>query len=282
LRPRPTRPRSWCSCASPKRSAFSTIISVAFATSTPTSTTVVDTSTCVSPPRSAPSRPGAPRSRAARAEIDARVRQRRGDPLRRLARRAQVALLRLLDQRVDDVGLLAARDRLLQQAQHLAPLARAREQRAHRQPPGGQLVEHGQIEIAVQRHRERARDRRRGHHEHVRLRAVVARAAQRRALAHAEAVLLVHHDEARGCGTPPCPGAARACPTATSISPAASSLRIRSAWPGAADAGEQLDAQAAAADEPGAACGSAAPRAARSARAARSGVRTPRPPTAAR
>ena len=113
LRPRPTRPRSWCSCASPKRSAFSTIISVAFATSTPTSTTVVDTSTCVSPDskraiaawRAAVS--SRPCTRSTRA-----LRQRRGDPLRRLARRAQVALLRLLDQRIDHVGLLAARDRL--------------------------------------------------------------------------------------------------------------------------------------------------------------------------
>ena len=39
--PRPTRPRSWWSWASPKRSAPSMIISVASGTSTPTSTTVV-------------------------------------------------------------------------------------------------------------------------------------------------------------------------------------------------------------------------------------------------
>ena len=47
--PRPTRPRSWWSCARPKRSACSTTISVAFGTSTPTSITVVETRTCVSP-----------------------------------------------------------------------------------------------------------------------------------------------------------------------------------------------------------------------------------------
>ena len=47
--PRPTRPRSWCSCESPKRSAFSTIISEALGTFTPTSMTVVETSTSVSP-----------------------------------------------------------------------------------------------------------------------------------------------------------------------------------------------------------------------------------------
>src|SRR5207244_1400322 len=47
--PRPTRPRNWCSCASPKRSAPSIIITVAFGTSTPTSTTAVATNTWISP-----------------------------------------------------------------------------------------------------------------------------------------------------------------------------------------------------------------------------------------
>ena len=37
--PRPTRPRSWCSCDSPKRSAFSITITEAFGTLTPTSIT---------------------------------------------------------------------------------------------------------------------------------------------------------------------------------------------------------------------------------------------------
>lgn len=51
--PRPTRPRSWCSCASPKRSACSMTISDAFGTSTPTSMTVVATSRSISPSRNA-------------------------------------------------------------------------------------------------------------------------------------------------------------------------------------------------------------------------------------
>ena len=46
--PLPTRPRSWWSCARPKRSAFSITITVAFGTSTPTSTTVVETNTWIS------------------------------------------------------------------------------------------------------------------------------------------------------------------------------------------------------------------------------------------
>ena len=44
--PRPTRPRSWCSWDNPYRSAFSMSIITALGTSTPTSTTVVATSTC--------------------------------------------------------------------------------------------------------------------------------------------------------------------------------------------------------------------------------------------
>ena len=48
--PRPTRPRSWCSCDRPKRSACSITISDALGTSTPTSITVVATSTLHSLP----------------------------------------------------------------------------------------------------------------------------------------------------------------------------------------------------------------------------------------
>ena len=51
--PRPTRPRSWCSCERPKRSACSITITEALGTSTPTSTTVVDTSTSSSCSRKA-------------------------------------------------------------------------------------------------------------------------------------------------------------------------------------------------------------------------------------
>ena len=47
--PRPTRPRSWCSCEMPKRSAFSISITVALGTSMPTSITVVATSTSACP-----------------------------------------------------------------------------------------------------------------------------------------------------------------------------------------------------------------------------------------
>ena len=48
-RPRPMRPRSWWSCETPNRSASMTAMTVAFGTSTPTSMTVVATSTSISP-----------------------------------------------------------------------------------------------------------------------------------------------------------------------------------------------------------------------------------------
>ncbi len=47
--PRPTRPRIWCNCASPMRSAFSMTMSVALGTSTPTSMTVVATKSWIPP-----------------------------------------------------------------------------------------------------------------------------------------------------------------------------------------------------------------------------------------
>ncbi len=49
--PRPTRPRSWCNCASPNRSGESITMMQALGTSTPTSITLVETSTCVWPAR---------------------------------------------------------------------------------------------------------------------------------------------------------------------------------------------------------------------------------------
>ena len=57
---------------------------------------------------------------------------------------------------------------------------------------GGQLVEHGDVEVAVNHQRERARDRRGAHDERVREAALFG---ERRALSHAEAVLLVGDDE---------------------------------------------------------------------------------------
>ena len=59
---------------------------------------------------------------------------------------------------------------------------------------GRQLVENGDVQIAVDDERERARYRRRGHDEHMRL---LPLADERRALADTEAVLLVGDDEGK-------------------------------------------------------------------------------------
>ena len=75
----------------------------------------------------------------------------RADPLDGLARRPQVDLLGLLDQRIHDVDLLAARDGLAQQIRDLLPLARAQQQRAHGAAARRQLVDHREVEIAVER-----------------------------------------------------------------------------------------------------------------------------------
>ena len=61
-----------------------------------------------------------------------------------------------------------------------------------RLPPRRPLVEQAEIEVAVQRERERARNRRGGHEQHV---GRLALGAERLALLHAEAVLLVDDGE---------------------------------------------------------------------------------------
>ena len=108
--PRPTRPRSWWSCARPKRSASWTIMIVAFGTSTPTSITVVATSTSSSP-RLEPRHQLAPLRRAAAGRAGSRRGSSRSSARRSRSASASAARatrrLRLLDQRADDVRLPA-------------------------------------------------------------------------------------------------------------------------------------------------------------------------------
>ena len=188
--PRPTRPRSWCSCDRPNRSACSTTITVAFGTSTPTSTTVVETSTSNSP------RANARHHAFLLVRLHPAVQQRdavgREDVLREvvghLGRRLEVDLLRLLDQRVDDVGLPARVDLLADEVVDLVAARFRLGDRLDRLPARRHLAHHRDVEVAVGRQRQRARNRRRGHHQHV---GVQPLGAQRRPLHHAEAVLLV-------------------------------------------------------------------------------------------
>ena len=140
--PRPTRPRSWWSCASPKRSASWTIITVAFGTSTPTSITVVATRTSSS--RALKRRHQLPplgrlQPPVQAADAEARA-ARRGAAARPRLGGARERRLRLLDQRADDVGLAA----LAQQARAAACTPRRLRSsvdpaRDHRLAAGGRL-----------------------------------------------------------------------------------------------------------------------------------------------
>ncbi len=100
----------------------------------------------------------------------------------------------VVHQRAHDVGLVplvhlgaevCPRGRVLERA-------RADDGRRDRRAAGRHLPQLGPVQVAVHEHRRGARDRCRGHHEHVGL---VALAAQQRTLFHAEAVLLVDDRE---------------------------------------------------------------------------------------
>ena len=188
--PRPTRPRNWCNCASPKRSACSITITVAAGTSTPTSTTVVATSSRHPPAAnsaSVASRTAASCRPCASPTAVAEPLAQHGEPL---LGRGQVEHLALRHQRADPVDLRA----LVQLARHRIEQIRQRPQRvqrrAHRLPPGRLLGQAADIHLAPLRQQQRARDRRRGHHQHV---GQLALAAQQQPLIDAEPVLLVDH-----------------------------------------------------------------------------------------
>ena len=101
-------------------------------------------------------------------------------------------LLRFFDDGIDDVGLTPGGDFAADEfphAQELIFFAPAgfdgRAARRH-------FVNHGNFQVAVERERERARDRCCGHHEYVGRNAFVYQAF---ALQNTEAVLFVHDDE---------------------------------------------------------------------------------------
>ena len=106
---------------------------------------------------------------------------------------AQLQLVGLLDQGVDHVGLLAAPDLGADELEGARAVLLAQEPRLDGRAVRRKLVDHGIVKVAVERERERARNRRGGHHQDVRSRPL---ANQLVALQHAEAVLLVHHHQA--------------------------------------------------------------------------------------
>ena len=110
-------------------------------------------------------------------------------------RSLRLCRLRLLDHGIDDVGLAAGGDFAPQKIPHARQVLRSGPARFNRRAAGRHLVDHGNVEIAVERERKRARNGRGGHHQHVgRMDALFD---QPLALQHAEAMLLVHNHQAQ-------------------------------------------------------------------------------------
>jgi hypothetical protein len=112
--------------------------------------------------------------------------------------RFRLDFLRLLDQRVDDVGLPPLADLLEKKRPEFIEILRRPPLGHDRLAPRRQFVENGNVEIAVNGHAQRARNRRGRHHENV---GILPLAAQRQPLQHAELVLLVDHDETQLVGS---------------------------------------------------------------------------------
>ena len=209
-------------------------MAVALGTSTPTSITVVETSTSNSPglegghdpvllvggsrPCRMPTRrPASGPCRELRGHVQDGERRAAGVLARRPRldvgvaavgvpaslgiRAAGLAVVRrVADPRAHHVGLAAGRDLLAHPlpgpVQVVGPFRGRHHVRGDRRPAGRQLAEGGDLEVAEHRHRHRPRDRRRGHHQHVRPGAGRL-LAQRVPLLDAEPVLLVDDDQAK-------------------------------------------------------------------------------------
>ena len=101
-------------------------------------------------------------------------------------------LIAVVDERADPVGLPALAACGPDALHQLRTSLGTQHHRLHRGAARRQFVDRGHVEVGIRGHRERARDGRRGHHQLVR-HAVAAASlvAQREALVHAEAMLLV-------------------------------------------------------------------------------------------
>ena len=100
------------------------------------------------------------------------------------------------DHRVDDIGLAAQPDLFADEIPHFRGSLGGNPPGCDGRASGRQLIQYAQIQIAVERQGQRARNRRRGHHQHVWL-SLIGLLHQLESLQHAEAVLLVDHDEAQ-------------------------------------------------------------------------------------
>ena len=117
-------------------------------------------------------------------------------------RRAGRQRLGLLDERADDERLAAGAQLLADALVRALALALAADDvRLDRLAPARQLAQRGDVERAERGQPQRARDRRRGHVQHVRREPGRRLGVERRALAHAEAVLLVDDDDGEAAKT---------------------------------------------------------------------------------
>ena len=104
----------------------------------------------------------------------------------------EVDVLGLLDQRAHPVDPRAGADHAADGFGHLADALEREGAGVDRLPAGRLLGELGDVEVAVGRQHQGARDRRRGHHQQVDR---LALGGERHALVDAEAVLLVDHGQ---------------------------------------------------------------------------------------
>src|SRR5215470_6564112 len=110
-----------------------------------------------------------------------------------LGRVPQIELFGLLDDRIDDVNLAALFDLVADELVNLLAPVFAAHVRRNRRAPRRHLVDDRDFEVAVNGHRQAARDRRGRHYQDVRVDAAPSKLG---ALQHAEAMLLVDYGEA--------------------------------------------------------------------------------------
>jgi hypothetical protein len=142
-------------------------IQVASGTSMPTSTRVVATSSRISPTRSPVQTLALGRRQTAVHQGARQLAEEFADTAPEVGQRGRRDLRALLDEREDDVGSRPPPQLGAQATVDLAAGGRREHFGRHRGAAGRQLVEERKLEVAVSGERERARDRRRGHHQHV-------------------------------------------------------------------------------------------------------------------
>ena len=167
-------------------------MTVASGTSTPTSITVVATRMRVSPAakRAIAASLSAPFIRPCTRSTA--LPKLASSAAKRSSRRGEIAGLGFLDQRTDPIDAAAFGKRAPDRGHHLVEAIERDGAGVDRQPPGRLLLELGDVHVAEGGQHQRARDRRRGHHQHVDRRTL---AGERQALVDAEAVLLVDDGE---------------------------------------------------------------------------------------